>query len=256
MPPIWKDDVRGRALAFRYLLHMPLRGSLQFGLLGLMLLLVPACGPTSAAGAESARSADEPVDGIVFVHGIAGSGADWNTLVERFRRDGWPEDRLIAGSLSDPTWASNKRNAEQIDQWVKELSERGAQRIAVVAHSMGGLSSRYFLQRVGGTSRVAVFVTLGTMHHGLFSSCLSPVPVRPWQELCAWGSFLADLNKAPATPGPTRWVSIFSSDDAIVSPGSSRLEGAQNIELEGIGHDGANGFQRSALVYERLKHAL
>lgn len=237
---------------------MLLRSSLHLGLLGLLLFFAPACEPAIAAEAQDALSGGDgtTVDGIVFVHGIAGSGSDWDTMVERLKNDGWAEDRLIAGSLADPTWGSNTRNAEQIAAWVQELADRGAQRIAVVAHSMGGLSSRYYLQRLGGSSKVAVFVTLGTPHHGLITSCLSPVPVRNWQELCAWGPFISDLNTAPATPGPTRWVSIFSTSDAIIAASSSRLDGAQNIELEGIGHDGKKGLQRSALVYQRLKDAL
>lgn len=221
-------------------------------------LLTAACGsatpddPESSAGLASGL----PIDGIVFVHGMSGSGADWDTLVARFERDGWPADRLIARAYADPGWGSNLDNAAQLAQWVQELADRGAQHIAVVAHSMGGLSSRYYLQRLGGTASVDVFVTLGTMHHGLLSPCLSPVAVPVWQELCLAGAFLADLNATPATPGPTRWVSIFSSGDLIVSTGSSRLSGAQNIEFEGIGHDGARGFQRSEKVYQRLKDAL
>lgn len=212
----------------------------------------PALDPDSSAGLTSGA----PIDGIVFVHGIAGAGSNWDPMIERFEQDGWPADRLIARSYADPGWGSNVDNAAQLAQWVQELSERGASHIAVVAHSMGGLSSRYYLQRLGGTASVDVFVTLGTMHHGLLSSCLSPVAVTVWQELCLAGPFLTDLNTAPATPGPTRWVSIFSSGDAVVGPDSSRLRGAQNIELEGIGHDGAQGFQRSALVYQRLQDAL
>jgi len=139
---------------------------------------------------------------------------------------------------------------------VQELSERGAQHIAVVAHSMGGLSSRHYLQRLGGTSSVDAFVTLGTMHHGLLSPCLSPVSVKVWDELCLAGRFITALNLAPATPGPTRWVSIFSRGDLVVSTDSARLDGAQNVELSGIGHDGSNGFQRAASVYQHLKEAL
>ncbi len=99
------------------------------------------------------------IDGIVFVHGINGSAGDWNTMVDRFRNDGWPADQLIARAYSDPRWGCNGTNANQLSGWVQELSGRGATRIAIVAHSMGGLSSRYYLQRLGGTSSVALLVT-------------------------------------------------------------------------------------------------
>lgn len=215
-----------------------------------VLFFTAACG---AASSDSPIVSGPPIDGIVFVHGISGAGSDWDTLVQRFEADGWPADRLIARSYADPKWGSNTDNAAQLAQWVQELSERGAQHIAVVAHSMGGLSSRYYLQRLGGAASVDVFVTLGTMHHGLLSPCLCPVPVKVWGELCLAGRFITELNALPTTPGPTQWVSIFSSGDLVVSTDSSRLAAAQNIELSGVGHE---GFLKSDEVYQRLKEAL
>ena len=212
----------------------------------------------SDAGQPDAGAVDAglAVDGIVFVHGINGSSADWNTMVGRFKSDGFPDSRLIARSYTDPRWGCNGMNATQLSAWVQELAGRGARRIAIVAHSMGGLSSRYYLQRLGGTSSVAVFVTLGTMHHGLSTSCLSPLPVCVWQELCQTGPFVTDLNMAPATPGPTVWWSIFSTADQTVPAASARLVGATNIELQGLAHDGANGLQESQLVYQHVKDAM
>ncbi len=225
--------------------------------LTLMLLFAAGCGVTTVDESGLAlEERGEAIDGIVFVHGINGSGSDWDTMVERFKADGWPAERLIARAYSDGKWGCNTRNAEELAQWVDELAASGAQRIAIVAHSMGGLSSRYYLQRLGGTQKVATFITLGTMHHGLFASCLSPVKVCVWQELCLAGDFIKDLNTLPTTPGSTRWVSIFSTGDEIVSAQSSRLKGAHNIQLEGLGHDGPKGLQDSDEVYQRVLESL
>ena len=38
--------------------------------------------------------------------------------------------------------------------------------IYFVAHSMGTLSSRYFVKNLGGTELVNTYVTLGGLHHG------------------------------------------------------------------------------------------
>ena len=208
------------------------------------------------AGTTMSPDAGPGIDGIVFVHGINGSLTDWNTMVDRFKNDGWPADRLIARTYSDPRWGCNGTNANQLSGWVQELAGRGATRIAIVAHSMGGLSSRHYLQRLGGTSSAVVFITLGTMHHGLSNSCLSPLPVCVWQELCQSGPFITGLNTAPATPGPTKWVSIFSTGDTTVPVASSQLIGAQNIQLTGLTHDGVNGLQNSPLVYQHVKDSL
>src|SRR5262249_38771543 len=159
----------------------------------------------------------------------------------------FPYERMIAESFPDTHWGCNVDNAVLVQGWVDQLYAMGAHRVAVVAHSMGGLSSRYFMKDLNGTSKVSVYVTLGTMHHGLDSPCLSPVPVCVWQELCAVGSFIADLNATPATPGPARWVSIFSHDDMTVPPTSSELIGAENIELSGLDH---GDLPNSEMVYD------
>jgi triacylglycerol lipase len=224
--------------------------------LALLLSFVAGCGPLSYEEGAPGDEAREPIDGIVFVHGINGSEKNWSTMIERFKADGFPEDRLIARTYADPSWGCNTSNAETLGGWVQELKERGAKHIAVIAHSMGGLSSRYYVKSLGGTESVDTFITLGTMHQGIFSSCLSPIPVCVWRELCSDGAFIADLNAAPATPGPTRWVSIFSSDDAIVPAKSSVLDGAWNIELEGLGHDGEKGLLEDEAAWERVKSAL
>jgi pimeloyl-ACP methyl ester carboxylesterase len=154
---------------------------------------------------------------VLFVHGINGSAADWDPMIARFEADGWPRERLVAHTFPDPAWGCNATNAELIGGWLEELrGATGATRVSLVAHSMGGLSSRYFVRNLGGSAWVDTFVTLGTMHHGLRSSCLSPLPVCVWQELCATGAFMTDLNTPPVTPGPTRWASIYSESDGTV----------------------------------------
>lgn len=218
-------------------------------------LLAMACGPTNG-GFTGGAPADGSIDGIVFVHGINGSARDWDVMLERFKADGWPEDRLYAGSYEDPSWGCNVDNAKELEGWVRELQSRGAQRIAIVAHSMGGLSSRYFMKSRGGTHAVSTYVSLGTMHHGLRNPCFSPLPVCVWRELCLAGDFILDLNAAPATPGPAAWTSIFSDTDKTVPATSSQLEGATNIELTGLAHDGDNGLQDSEEVYALVRAAL
>jgi len=143
-----------------------------------------------------------------------------------------------------------------VERTIIELEAAGARRIAIVAHSMGGLSSRYFVKSLGGTGRVSVYTSLGTMHHGLRNPCTAPVPVCVWQELCSSGTFIADLNATPATPRPTAWTSIFSDSDNTVPVTSSELEGATNILVNGLEHDGVNGLQDSEEVYRLVVQSL
>jgi hypothetical protein len=87
---------------------------------------------------------------IVFVHGINGSHADFDVMVGRFVDAGWPRDWLVALDYPDPAWGCNADNGAFLDQTVERLRrDTGARTVDVIAHSMGALSSRYYLQRLG-----------------------------------------------------------------------------------------------------------
>lgn len=194
---------------------------------------------------------------IVFVHGIKGSASEYAVMLDRLVVDGWPREHLAAKTFADPEWGCNGTNANSIAAWVDELrAKTGAAKVDVVAHSMGTLSSRHFLKALGGVDRVRRYVTLGGMHHGLSSPCLSPLDVCVWKELCATGPFVTSLNAAPATPGPTRWWSIYSDGDDTVPTTSSELAGATNVMIPGVEHAGANGLLESPAVYAAVKDAL
>jgi pimeloyl-ACP methyl ester carboxylesterase len=210
-------------------------------------------GPADAALSDAAP----PLRPILLVHGIKGSAADWDMVVQRLAADGWPASWIMARTYADPSWGCNVDNAHTLSGWVDELRKAtGADTIDLVAHSMGTLSSRYLLHDLSGVTRVRRYVTLGGMHHGLTSSCLSPLDICVWKELCTTGPFIAGLNAAPVTPGPTRWWSIYSDGDQTVPTSSSQLAGATDIMIPGVAHSGAGGLQQSPLVYAALKEAL
>jgi triacylglycerol esterase/lipase EstA (alpha/beta hydrolase family) len=122
-----------------------------------------------------------------------------------------------------------------VDRAVRELrAASGAGRVAIVAHSMGGLVARAYL-RTHGSAGVARVITLGTPHHGtaLARFGLGPNAVQMRRD-SAWLRALALSEDAAARALVT---SIYTHHDNIVSPrDSGRLEGARNLEFGGIGH--------------------
>ena len=48
----------------------------------------------------------------------------------------------------------------------KLTAESGYEKVHVIGHSLGGLITRYYVQRMGGHERVHTVVTLGTPHQG------------------------------------------------------------------------------------------
>ena len=111
--------------------------------------------------------------------------------------------------------------------------------VALVGHSMGGLVARAYLRRYG-SGKVRWLLTLGTPHHGSVHAWLFPgVSLAQLRPGSAW---LAELNRDEGKPFAMRFVSLWSWHDSMVAPqASSRLGGAVNVELDGIGHNALLG---------------
>jgi len=211
--------------------------------------------------ADGSTPTDEPPvfdpDPVIFVHGINGSSADNAVMRQWLIEDGWPAERVFTLDYPDPSWGCNVDNADFLATVVQTvLAQTGKPRVDIVAHSMGGLSSRYFVKNLGGQELVNTFVTMGTMHHGLLPPCLSPLDVCVWKEICATGEFISQLNADPATPGQLRWVSMFGTADQDIPNASSTLDGAENISFEGISHYGPTGLTEAPVVYAEVKRVL
>ena len=150
-------------------------------------------------------------------------------------------------------------NAADIAALVEEIKfQTGSPRVDLVAHSMGTISSRYYIKFLAGHDSISTYVTMGGMHHGLSSPCWAPgfLGVCVWQELCETGAFITALNAPPVAPGGMHFVSIFSTADETVPAESSFVEGAENIEFQGIDHDGPNGLLQQPEVYGEVKRVL
>ncbi|WP_409013479.1 esterase/lipase family protein [Dyadobacter sp. CY351] len=65
-------------------------------------------------------------------------------------------------------------------------------RIDLIAFSMGGLISRYYLQRLGGLAKTDRFITIATPHHGTLAAYFLPFPGI--KQMRPNSLFLIDLN--------------------------------------------------------------
>lgn len=164
---------------------------------------------------------------VLLVHGYTCNRGLWR----RMRRELRVRYALATINL-EPPLAGIDRLAEQLGVRIEALlAETGATQVLLVTHSMGALVSRAYLQR-HGASRVGAMVTIAAPHHGTqiaqFGCGRNARQMRPDSQ------WLASLNAAPP-PLPT--TNIWSLDDEIVVPAdSSRLAGARERVVSGIGH--------------------
>jgi len=195
----------------------------------------------------------EPYDAkripVLFVHGINGTPASFEYLIGRLDRS-----RFQAWVYYYPSGAHLPKIADHLDQTMAKLQARyGFARFAVVAHSMGGLVSRGFVQRRAQGARanaIPLFVTISTPwggHKGAATGVkTAPVVVRVWEDMAPGSAYQKDLYSTPL-PDVTRHHLLFTfkgssggeSGDGAVTLASELLPQAQRdaVKLYGFNED-------------------
>jgi len=132
----------------------------------------------------------------------------------------------------EPVYADLDSYADGLARRIEEiLAATGAEKLVILAHSMGGLVARAYLRK-HGARHVAKLITLGTPHHG---TVLAPLAAgENGRQIVPGNEWLRRLNEdAPALPV----VSVLSYQDNIVLPQeSAELAGAKVVRLSGMGH--------------------
>jgi pimeloyl-ACP methyl ester carboxylesterase len=123
---------------------------------------------------------------VVFVHGLASNAATWAEYTKQGGYlgtmglrgfavgDGQAEGSMFMGDPSQPLKQTKTiaQNAEELARYIAGVKRAtGAQTVDLVAHSMGGLISRYYIDRLMGVRDVAQLIMLGSPHGG--TSCAS-----------------------------------------------------------------------------------
>lgn len=154
-----------------------------------------------------------------------------------------------------PPWGDLETMAEQLREKVDEVYEAcGRTRVILIAHSLGGLVSRFYLTKLEGSSFVKKVIYLATPHRGtkLWTFALGPcaAQMRPGSP------FLLSLNAAPPEAVRVPQISLYSDFDEMVIPAASaKLErgGGVNVPLAAVGH---NAYLYSPKVYRRILEAV
>ena len=190
--------------------------------------LAATTGCTETAGPGTGTLPDLKHDPILFVHGYLGSSANWDTMRQRFAADGWQDFELYTYNFSFIT--SNATTAADIRDRVNAIiAKTGATKVDIIAHSMGSISSRYYLKNLDGSSKIDAWVSLGGPNHGTDAVEIQNCGSIPCREIIPGSAFLVALNGGDETPGLTRYATWRSPCDTTINPGESViLAGATN----------------------------
>lgn len=190
------------------------------------VLLMPWFGDTALPSGRDPRRVP-----VVLVHGYFCNRAVWRPLARWLAARGHPVESVNL----EPPFAPIEHYLPALETAVERLrAATGAQRIALVGHSMGGLVIRAWIAR-HGHRRVAAVVTLGSPHQGTWSARFglgrNVAQMQPGSRL------LAELAASETPAVRALFTVILTLHDNIVMPQAAQtLAGARHRVLNGIGH--------------------
>jgi triacylglycerol esterase/lipase EstA (alpha/beta hydrolase family) len=180
---------------------------------------------------------------VLLLHGIA-HNTSWSTHIQGAIEEKGFRTRAVNYSTLGHTIEDS---ASELPQIIDQLLQKeGADRVHIVAHSLGGLVVREALSRYHLEDKVASVTTIGTPHHGTPSALklLGKLPIfgKLVAELTPDSDYIQKLDDTTYPTPDTKWCSIYSEGDPIVPGQSAKLThpclNATNIDMGNLGHMG------------------
>jgi len=193
----------------------------------------PVAPQAPTATAVPAALAGQPRPFVLLVHGWLATSLDMLAMKLRLTRDGFDCDAIdfsymgvldsIADYAGELAWRVEQENANR-------------RHIVIVAHSMGGLVTRYYLKNLRTTDQVKTVITVATPHHGTFGGMILPPRSTPTSEMLPGSPFLEELNSVSETAPGVGFHAIWTPTDGVVIPAENSIMcGARNYKVSGLG---------------------
>ncbi|MFB2923789.1 esterase/lipase family protein [Aerosakkonema funiforme] len=164
---------------------------------------------------------------VLLVHGINDTGAVFHRMAPYLLQQG----RSVYDLDLIPNNGAKHLDylAQQVADFVAKTFPPG-QPLDLVGFSMGGIVSRYYVQRLGGIDRVQRFITIASPHRGTLAAYGSQLPgcvqMRPGSE------FLTDLSRDVAMLERLNFTSIWTPLDLTIVPAnSSQLPVGKDVQV-------------------------
>lgn len=214
-------------------------------LAAVMAVLVAACAPAPGASSPEDRAAVASLRPVVLVPGwelgCRAKADDWDRWRDAFVARGLPAEQFVV--LHYDSCQPNLRTAEMIGRAVTDLRARtGADRVHLIAHSMGAIPTRWCMARGECAGHVDQLVTLSGANHGTIwaGACFLQFWGRACADMQPGSPMLAEINRDESPPGVGVETWVSACELVILPRESTFLAGAVNHDLTGecIDHSG------------------
>jgi triacylglycerol lipase len=169
---------------------------------------------------------------VLLVHGIIRTSAVFRKMSAYLTQQGWS----VHSFNLTPNNASLGLDqlATQVADYVDKTFPP-EQPLDLIGLSMGGLVTRYYVQRLGGIDRVQRFITISAPHQGTRMAYL--LPRLGCIQMCPGSAFLKDLNQDASLLERLNFTSIWTPWDFIIVPvRSSQMPIGQEVKLSILAH--------------------
>lgn len=218
----------------------PARRRMVLSVLGLLTVSVLAM--AAAVVVPRLGRSDDPVDPVpqdaqppvLLVPGYGGGTGGLEVLAAALRRTG--REVTVVHLAGDGT-GDLRAQAAVVQRAVRRTGSRS---VDLVGYSAGGVTVRLWFRAYDGGSVARRIVTLGSPHHGTDLAALAHdiAPGRcptACRQLATDSDLLRELDSGDETPAGPRWVSIWTTDDAISTPpDTASLDGALDFSVQQV----------------------
>jgi triacylglycerol esterase/lipase EstA (alpha/beta hydrolase family) len=173
---------------------------------------------------------------VLLVPGYGGGTGALDSLASQIRATG---RTATVVQLPGAGTGSLITDAAVLNSAVNNAEAHGARSVDVIGYSAGGVVALIWARRDDGFERARRIITLGSPFHGtsLAATAQAFVPDAcpvACQQLIPGSALLASLDvTSPA--GLPRWLSLWTTDDQIVTPpDSARLPGAIDVPVQSV----------------------
>lgn len=193
----------------------------------------------------------------VIAHGFADDYFTpwWRPVEEKFNNWGYKTKEIgfdgILKTVDSPQKYANQLQ-DQIDEKVEGLEKHGYDEVIVVGHSMGGLTTRYFMEELGYDDQVDSLITFGTPHQGTDIAKPFSALFDGAKDLSTGSNFIQDLNRDGVSE-KVNYLNIYTEDDPMISPyDNAKLPESGNVTNIEVGESFQTEMEQKAAGFMKV----
>jgi len=165
---------------------------------------------------------------VLLIHGILDTVKIFDKMSRYLKNLGWEVYSL--NLVPNYGIVGLDKLAEQVRDYVDKTFPPN-QPLDLIGFSMGGIVSRYYVQRLGGIDKVERFITISSPHNGTLTGYILSLPALI--QMRPKSVFLQDINQDIALLDRINFTSIWTPYDAMILPArSSQVPVGRDIKID------------------------